>query len=100
MSMTVLTPELNPSMDSYRVGTLLEMVREIATRDVSCSTLATLLLYAQAHGTTEAEISALLAPLSTQSPKPFAKVCVCVWVCVLPYPPLRCATAGQSTVHS
>ena len=38
MSMTVLTPELNPSMDSYRIGTLLEMVREIATR-LACSGL-------------------------------------------------------------
>jgi len=38
MQMTVLTPELNPSMDSYRVGTLLEMVRDIATR-LACSGL-------------------------------------------------------------
>ena len=38
MSMTILTPELNPMMDSYRIGTLLEMVREIATK-LACSGL-------------------------------------------------------------
>ena len=30
MQMTTLFPEMNPSMDSYRIGTLLELVRSIA----------------------------------------------------------------------
>jgi len=38
MQMQVLTPELNPTTDSYRVGTLLELVREVATC-LACSGL-------------------------------------------------------------
>jgi adenylate kinase len=32
MKMTALFPEMNPSMDSYRIGTLLELARDIAIR--------------------------------------------------------------------
>lgn len=32
MKMTVMFPEMNPSMDSYRIGTLLELARSIAIR--------------------------------------------------------------------
>jgi adenylate kinase len=32
MKMTVMFPEMNPSMDSYRIGTLLELVRSIAIK--------------------------------------------------------------------
>ena len=32
MKMRCTIPELNPEMDVYRVGTLLELVREVATR--------------------------------------------------------------------
>jgi adenylate kinase len=32
MKMTVLFPEMNPSMDSYRIGTLLELARSIAIK--------------------------------------------------------------------
>lgn len=32
MQMRCTVPELNPEMDVYRVGTLLEWVREVATR--------------------------------------------------------------------
>lgn len=32
MKMTVMFPEMNPSMDSYRIGTLLELARSIAIK--------------------------------------------------------------------
>lgn len=32
MKMMAMFPEMNPSMDSYRIGTILEMVREIAVK--------------------------------------------------------------------
>jgi len=38
MQIKALTPELDPSTDSYRLGTLLELVRELATR-LACSGL-------------------------------------------------------------
>jgi len=32
MKMTVMFPEMNPQMDSYRIGTLLELARSIAIK--------------------------------------------------------------------